>query len=317
MRSVLLILVLCLFFSTMQGRILANMAFAGFINNDAYNNISLSHHDSYPDTDTSQIRRELDFILYLIGREDYNESIFLLERIQPSDQNLLDSVNYLAGWVYYRQKSLNQSATRLLLVSENSPVYYKSRFFGAYNLAFMENRKQALGVLSSISPESGGLIEAMRNFQLAGVYLLERDYNSFEKHSDNFIGQHHVMAQQERSLNEYYRLLHQARAPSPFVAGLFSAVIPGLGRVYAGKTAEGIVSFLYMAALGFSAWDFYSGAGIRSPLFIISASVSAIFYAGNIVGSAAAARRINKEFNHEMDQRILFDLHIPLRNIFN
>lgn len=101
------------------------------------------------------------------------------------------------------------------------------------------------------------------------------------------------------------------------MAGLLSSVIPGLGRVYAGKTAEGIVSFLYMTAFGLTTWDFYRGAGVKSPFFILSATVSAVFYAGNIIGSAAAARRTNNEFRHEMDQRILFDLHIPLRNAFN
>jgi len=51
-------------------------------------------------------------------------------------------------------------------------------------------------------------------------------------------------------------------------------------------------------------------------LFILSASAAGAFYVGNIVGSATAARRVNQEFNHEMDQRVLFDMHIPLRNAF-
>lgn len=268
-------------------------------------------------TGKSQTRYELDFILYLIGREDYEESVFLLERLNLSEQHLVDSINYLTGWVFYRQKKLDLSTRKLLLVSKESPVFYKSRFFGAYNLAYMGNRQEAVNILNHTAVEPGSLTEAMQNFQLAGLHLLERDHSAYEKHAAGFTGGYHVMAHQETRLSDHYQVINQHRRASPFVAGLCSAVIPGLGRIYAGKTAEGIVSFLYMAAFGLTTFDFYRGAGIKSPLFIISASVSAVFYAGNILGSAAAARRTNNEFRHEMDQRILFDLHIPLRNAFN
>lgn len=265
----------------------------------------------------NQIRNELDFVLYLIGRENYDESIFLLERLRPSEQQWIDSINYLTGWIFYRQKKLEISAGKLLLVSEESPVFHKSRFFGAYNLAYLGDFEKAASILSFTPVEQESLNEAMQNFQLAGIHLLERDYDTFKTRSSEFAGKYHVMAREERRLNEYYQMLYQNREASPVMAGLLSSVIPGLGRVYAGKTAEGIVSFLYMTAFGLTTWDFYRGAGVKSPFFILSATVSAVFYAGNIIGSAAAARRTNNEFRHEMDQRILFDLHIPLRNAFN
>lgn len=263
-----------------------------------------------------QLRKELDFILYLVSRDDFSESLFLLDRLEPAGP-LADSVNYLKGWVLYRQMELRASAASLLKVSAESPVFYKSQFFGAYNLAHTGNLEQSVSVLEGLDVERGSMHAAMRRLQLGGISLLQRDFDGFEEHAAYFPGTFHVMALQEGRMLNHYDVLKSTSLKSPFLAGMMSAAIPGLGRVYAGKPAEGIVSFLYMAAFGFTSYDFYRGGGLRSPLFIISATVTSVFYAGNIVGSVTAARRVNNEFRHEMDQRILFDLHIPLRNAFN
>ncbi len=268
------------------------------------------------DTEHAHVREEFDFILYLVSRDDYAESLYLLERLEPVGR-WADSLNYLKGWVLYRQKELEASAASLLRVSGESPVFHKSRFFGAYNLAHTDQLSQSVSVLEGLKVENESMLAAMQRFQLSGVSLLRRDFVGFKEHAEGFTGGFHVMAQQESRMLQHFDLLKSTRSKSPFLAGMMSAAVPGLGRVYAGKPAEGIVSFLYLAAFGFTSYDFYRGGGLRSPLFIISATVTSVFYAGNIMGSVAAARRVNNEFRHEMDQRILFDLHIPLRNAFN
>jgi TM2 domain-containing membrane protein YozV len=95
-----------------------------------------------------------------------------------------------------------------------------------------------------------------------------------------------------------------------------SAALPGLGKLYAGKPAEAISGFLYVGAMMATTYDFYNRQGLKSPFFIISAGLTSIFYIGNIWGSAMAVNRTKQEFNYEIDQRILLDMHIPLRNLF-
>ena len=229
----------------------------------------------------------------------------------------MDSIYYLRGWVMYRQKNLELSARKLLMVSDESPVFHKSHFFGAYNLAHSGQHQEAKHTLEQIPTEGGSMLEAMQRFQLSGVALLRNDLSEYQKVASEFNGIFHVMAQQERNMEMHRQRIENTRIPSPALAGILSAAVPGLGRVYAGKNAEGIISFLYLAAMGLTTYDFYRGGGAGSPMFIISASVTGFFYAGNIYGSAIAARRVNQEFRHEMEQRILFDMHIPLRNAFN
>ncbi len=264
-----------------------------------------------------QMREEMDFILYLVGRGDLDEGLFLLEGLRPAGEKWRDSLNYLTGWVLYRQKNLDASAGFLLSVSCESPVYHKSHFFGAYNLAHTGDHAGAGAVLSSMSLERGKMLAAMKRLQLGGLALLARDFDGYSVQARHFSGQYHVMAAEERRMEQHHAGLRDAPGKSPWIGGLLSAAVPGLGRVYAGKSAEGIVGFLYVAALGLTSYDIYRGTGARNPLFILSASVTGVFYVGNILGSATAVRRTNKEFNHEMDQRILFDMHIPLRNAFN
>ena len=260
--------------------------------------------------------REVSFIRYLIGRDDYRESLFLLEKLEPENSRQLDSLHYLKGWVHYQQKELDRSAEYFLKVSNDSPVYRKSRFFAAYNLAHKGDTPKARGVLERTDTGQNDSHHALQRLQLGGIALLERDLEQYRLQAADFSGNYHVTATQEQQMVHHYNRLKERRASSPFVAGMLSAAVPGLGKIYAGKPAEGVAGFLYVAALGLTAFDFYRGSGPDSVLFVLSVSAAGAFYVGNIVGSVTASRRVNQEFNHEMDQRILFDMHIPLRNAF-
>ncbi len=262
------------------------------------------------------ISSELRFINHMLGRQNYNEALFLLENLQAETTGKKDTVNYLIGWTLYGQKELKTSAYYLSLVSENSPWFEKSRFFAAYNHAYLQETKKSRELLGFFNEDFSEQVAIMKNFQLAGITLLERKLDEFEYRAENFKGNFSITASEERKLNEYYERISQQPSRSPFVAGIMSAAVPGLGRIYAGKTAEGISSFLYVGALLATSWDLYNRLGRNSPFFMISASLSGIFYVGNIWGSAVAVNRVQREFNYEMDQRILLDMHIPLRKLF-
>ncbi len=267
------------------------------------------------------LREELSFVRYLMARGDLDEATYLLERLaEQSDAlspHMADSVSYLRGWALYQQKELIPSASFLLAVSGESPFYLKTRFFGAYNLAHEGRYREASAVLEVLDFESSAMADGMRNFQLAGLDLLMGDLASFSDRAGRFDEASHLYIEEAGRMLDYRDALAGAPARSPFVAGFLSAVVPGLGKVYAGKMAEGIAGFLYVAAMGATTYDFYRGSGSGSALFLLSATATGIFYLGNIRGSATAVRRQQNEFRHEMDQRILFDMHIPLRNAFN
>ena len=259
---------------------------------------------------------EIRFIKHLQARGHYHEALFLLEHIQVGSLDQADTVNYLKGWMLYSQKDLEASAFFLRQVRSESPFFDKSNFFAAYNYAYLGNTAVSLDLLSGFEYHPSNAVIAMANFQKAGIALLDRRFEDYEWHARSFKGGFAFMAAEEEKLNDYLSRLESKKNPSPALAGIMSAAVPGLGRIYAGKNAEGIAGFLYVGAMMLTTWDFYNRLGPRNGFFISSAAITGVFYIGNILGSATAAKRTNNEFNYEMDQRILLDLHIPLRRLF-
>jgi hypothetical protein len=91
---------------------------------------------------------------------------------------------------------------------------------------------------------------------------------------------------------------------SPFLAGGFSAIIPGTGKFYTKNWADGFFSMLFVAG---NAWQSYRGFkehGIKSGFGWAFAGLSASFYVGNIFGAVKAAKRYNKNKRNEIDNQV-------------
>ncbi len=273
---------------------------------------SLPSEGNCQDATTTQ----LGFIRHLMARGDHAEALFVVEQMLPSDSDN-DSLYYLQGTILYRQKELESSALAFLRVGRHSELYAASRLWAAYQLAHIGSGGEAYNILQGLDAPEEGLVYGMRQFQLAGLSLLERDADGFARYSEGFSGSHQSYAMEEKTLLQLSQSVADYPKRSPLLAGAMSAIIPGLGKVYAGKPGEGIIGFLYMAAMGATTWELAAKRGFSSPATIISAGITGVFYIGNIWGSAVAVTRKQQEFNHEMDQRILFHMHIPLRNAFN
>jgi tetratricopeptide (TPR) repeat protein len=81
------------------------------------------------------------------------------------------------------------------------------------------------------------------------------------------------------------------RRKSPALAGLLSAVVPGLGQVYAGRARDGLTALLVnagMAALTYKQFDARDTTG-----GVVLAGVGSTLYFGNIYGAANAAVKAN------------------------
>ncbi len=260
--------------------------------------------------------RELKFIQHLQARGNYNEALFLLDHLHTDTPARADSIHYLKGWLMYSQKDLETSVYYLTKVSQQSSLFEKSNFFAAYNLAYLDKTLASVHLLKAVSPQSSEALLALKTFELAGISLLDRRLHVFDQFSGEFSGKFSYMAVEEQNLIQYRERIRQHKSRSPFVAGALSAAVPGLGKMYAGKTSEGISALLYIGAMSLASWDLYNRLGARNPFFILSAGITSVFYIGSIWGSAATVNRVNKEFNYEINQRILLDMHIPLRKFF-
>lgn len=101
---------------------------------------------------------------------------------------------------------------------------------------------------------------------------------------------------------------------SPLKAGLMSAVIPGSGKIYAGRTSDGIYSLLLVAGTSWLAYEGFRDDGTSSFKGWFFGSVATIFYTGNIYGSIIAVNFYNKRFRDDLahDVEIRLNLLVDL-----
>lgn len=108
---------------------------------------------------------------------------------------------------------------------------------------------------------------------------------------------------EREDLKNFYYSKQNPDYKSPIKAALFSAIIPGSGKIYTDEIGDGIYAFLLTGLFAFLAYDnFKAEHDFRAWLFT---GLSAGFYAGNIYGSYASAQiyntRIKYEFNFNLD----------------
>ena len=90
---------------------------------------------------------------------------------------------------------------------------------------------------------------------------------------------------------------------STFRAGVLSALIPGLGKVYCGRIVDGLFS---LAVTGITAWQAQRAIddhGASSAESWIYGGLSGGLYLGNVYGSAVAARIYNDSLERNLLQR--------------
>lgn len=86
---------------------------------------------------------------------------------------------------------------------------------------------------------------------------------------------------------------------SPFLAGAFSTIVPGAGRVYTGRLGDALNTLFTVGLTGWQAYDGFSRDGLSSVKGWTLGTLCGIFYVGNIYGSVISARVYNRHITDE------------------
>jgi len=86
-------------------------------------------------------------------------------------------------------------------------------------------------------------------------------------------------------LQSYYTDFYKYNKRKPIVAGLLSAIVPGLGKRYNGRKHTFLPSLLLNSINGFLAYESIHRYGIKNPYSIITTGMFSVFYLSNIYGS--------------------------------
>lgn len=261
-------------------------------------------------------QKEFTFCHYLINQSEFGEAVFLLNQIDVKNLQQTDSVNYLKGWALYSDKQLQRSALSLEKVSPGSVYFPKARFFAAYNNFHLEQLSYGDSLLMNIDFKDDFYVD-LKNFQLAGSALLKKDMEDFDKRAISFHQKYYQFSKEEIELMALRDRIGNFKPKSPALAGLLSALVPGLGKIYSGHIGAGVSTFFMVTTLCAITWENYHKAGSTNPKTWIYGSAFALTYSANIYGSVYSVKAYRDEFDNNISKAILFNLHIPLRNSFN
>ncbi|OGC41359.1 hypothetical protein A2Y85_02070 [candidate division WOR-3 bacterium RBG_13_43_14] len=111
-----------------------------------------------------------------------------------------------------------------------------------------------------------------------------------------------------RFTNEGLTLPHK----SAVLAGVFSTIIPGSGKLYTNRFYEGMQSFFTVGIMGWQSCDGFKSSGISSFKGWAFGVVGGLFYLGNIYGSIVAAEIYNEEIENKHIEKIRVYVNIDI-----
>lgn len=138
--------------------------------------------------------------------------------------------------------------------------------------------------------------------QLIGIsYLMQKQWSEAGEIFKTLQGSGVVSVREKASV--YYNYAErgtQLPTRSPFLAGAFSTIVPGAGRLYTGfRIGDALTSLITVGVTGWQAYDGFRRDGISSVKGWTLGTLSSIFYVGNIYGSVIAARVYNRNIEDE------------------
>ena len=88
-------------------------------------------------------------------------------------------------------------------------------------------------------------------------------------------------------------------AKSPMLAGLFSAIVPGTGKIYAGRPNDAVFTLVVLGLTGWQTYDGFHRDATKSTKGWIFGTLSGLFYLGNVYGSVVATQVHNREIEED------------------
>ena len=254
------------------------------------------------------IGQEFDYVMYLVGHTMREDALTAVRRTTLTG----DSIDFLRGYVYYSAKMLDSATASFDRVSEASPLFDEATLFAAVADAHLGHYEQATVRLAHVGANDASAANLARH-ELAGMRLLQRDFDAFDAVMPTVDTTDYRLATEAADMWRLRNEMAARRVCRPWVAGTLSALVPGLGKVYAGNVGEGIAAFLVTGSLAAVTAENWIKEGPANWKTITAGLLSTLFYVGNIYGSVATVKVSLADFNQRNDVQILYDIHIPLR----
>jgi hypothetical protein len=222
---------------------------------------------------------------YYLASLEFERLVFLEPNDTLSKLKLIRSYRYLTEY----KTALNRLENYFPDSLNNLPVEFSNEY--VKNLLYENQFQKASGFLQSTKSMDIGV---RTEYQL-GIIVMQYKWTEARQFADDHID---LPDKTERfdKLNSIINNGLNANYKSPFLAGSFSAVIPGSGKAYSGQWIDALYSFLFVTTSSWLTYKSYEKNGLSFNSVLIG-SFALTFYSANIYGSVKSAKKHNSKLN--------------------
>ena len=229
---------------------------------------------------------------YLYNSNQYGLAVREFERCVFLKSDDRESFLYLFK-IHRKSNSFDQAITCYKKYSGKLDFAKMDTAFGSeyFKLLIQNDKYQDAEYFLKENP----LFKSDYNLRISTI-LLRKDWKEAAKFENE------VNHQINKSLADITSQGLALRNKSPVLAGIFSAIIPGTGKAYAGRWKDGVISFLMTSSVAFvSVRGFNKNPKSFYPWAM--GTLAVVYYSGNVYGSAQAALKYNKNKEDELVQK--------------
>ena len=273
--------------------------------------LSVANSDEFPDYYSAE--NTLKFADYLYEQGDFLRAVGEYQRYlfyKPQDSEIIRYRIALCYRLGGKTEQAIQIFETFLRESPNSKFASSAYYQIGVSYFLMEQFDKSVKYLDVSLPHITDVRYHSESQQLIGLsYLKQKRWLEAEK-MFNTLQESDVLGVREKASVYSKYALQGAKLPtrSPFLAGLFSSIVPGTGRIYTGRFGDALNSLLTVGLTGWQAYDGFRRDGLSSIKGWGFGTLSGIFYVGNIYGSVLSARVYNRHIADEFLATLLIEL---------
>ena len=248
---------------------------------------------------------------YLRAASEFQRYLFTFDSLPPN----ADLVFYKIGLCYRLANNFPKAIDYFNRVIENYPqsFYLNKAYYQIALSYFLEGKyKKCIQFLNSNFHFIDEANIKSKMIQLIGLsYIQQKRWGEAINFFDSLntsIKKDSIVVLLKNFAKEGQRLPRKSK----FLAGLFSTIIPGTGKMYCNRFWDGVFSLFLIGFTGYQAYEGFHKDGTHSIKGWLFGSIGAVFYLGNIYGSIVAAKIYNEQQEKEFLKKVRTSINVDI-----
>jgi len=227
--------------------------------------------------------------------------------------------------IYYRMTKalfLGKDYSRCDKLLDSFGDYYSNSSFQADIPLFrsiLEFRRENYVRSLQLAEDPGISSLRLKNIIVVSDYLYLGQYAQAKKYACDMTGSD-ILSNPDTTIEYSKTMAHLCeksrsaaamKFKSRFRAGLYSSIIPGAGKIYCGRVADGIYSFIIIGLFGWQSYEGFSDHGRNSANGWFFGIAGTGFYFSNIYGSTVAAKMYNQKRHADFLNGLQIEITLP------